>query len=114
MELITAGVFARESGLTRKALRVYERHDVLLPAAVDAWTGYRYYAREQLGTARLVVRLRRIDMPLSRPTTSRWWSPTSSRHDRFEMGVVAGRKTVTPISERSSALVLRARTPGYR
>lgn len=66
MELITTGVFARESGLSRKALRVYERHDVLLPAAVDASTGYRYYARDQLGAAQLVARLRRIDMPLVR------------------------------------------------
>jgi serine/threonine protein phosphatase PrpC len=66
VELLTTGVFARESGLSRKALRVYERHDVLLPVAIDAGTGYRYYAHEQLSTARLVARLRRIDMPLRR------------------------------------------------
>lgn len=66
MELLTTGAFARESGLSRKALRVYEGDGVLLPAAVDAGTGYRYYAREQLATARLVARLRQIDMPLAR------------------------------------------------
>jgi len=66
VELLTTGVFARESGLSRKALRVYERHDVLLPVAIDSSTGYRYYAHEQLSTARLVARLRRIGMPLRR------------------------------------------------
>ena len=64
MELLSTGAFARAAGLSRKALRVYEQQDVLLPAAVDADTGYRYYAREQLAAARLVARLRRIDMPL--------------------------------------------------
>ncbi len=64
MELLTTGAFAREAGLSRKALRVYEEHGVLVPAAVDAHTGYRYYEREQLSTARLVARLRAIDMPL--------------------------------------------------
>jgi len=64
VELLTTGAFAREAGLSRKALRVYEEHGVLVPAAVDAHTGYRYYDREQLRTARLVARLRAIDMPL--------------------------------------------------
>lgn len=64
MELLTTGAFAREAGLSRKALRVYEEHGVLVPAAVDAQTGYRYYEPEQLRTARLVARLRRMDMPL--------------------------------------------------
>lgn len=64
MELLTTGAFAREAGLSRKALRVYEQHSVLVPVAVDARTGYRYYDRDQLGTARLVARLRQIDMPL--------------------------------------------------
>lgn len=66
MELLSTGSFAHESGLSRKALRVYEQQDVLLPAAVDADTGYRYYSRGQLVTARLVARLRQIDMPLAR------------------------------------------------
>jgi serine/threonine protein phosphatase PrpC len=65
VELLTTGAFAREAGLSRKALRVYEEHGVLVPAAVDAQTGYRYYEPEQLRTARLAARLRRIDMPLS-------------------------------------------------
>lgn len=66
MELMTIGAFARESGLSRKALRVYEGYEVLLPAVVDSGSGYRYYARDQLVVARLVARLRRLGMPLVR------------------------------------------------
>lgn len=63
--LLTIGVFARRSWLSPKALRLYERQDLLLPAAVDEHTGYRWYREDQLETARLIARLRRLDMPLA-------------------------------------------------
>ena len=66
MELLTIGAFARESGLSAKALRLYDDLGLLRPAAVDAASGYRYYAPEQLDRARLIARLRRLDMPLAR------------------------------------------------
>ncbi|MEV4131468.1 MerR family transcriptional regulator [Dactylosporangium sp. NPDC049742] len=64
-ELLTIGVFARRSWLSPKALRLYERQGLLLPAAVDEHNGYRWYREEQLETARLIARLRRLDMPLA-------------------------------------------------
>jgi DNA-binding transcriptional MerR regulator len=64
-ELITIGVFARRSRLSMKALRLYERHGLLVPARVDDHNGYRYYREQQLGTARLIAQLRRLDMPLA-------------------------------------------------
>lgn len=63
--LLTIGVFARRSWLSPKALRLYERQGLLLPAAVDGHNGYRWYREEQLATARLIARLRRLDMPLA-------------------------------------------------
>ncbi|MFG1603941.1 MerR family transcriptional regulator [Actinoplanes sp. NPDC049265] len=66
MELLTIGGFARAAGLTPKALRLYDEQGLLRPAAVDAANGYRFYTHEQLGRARLIARLRRVDMPLAR------------------------------------------------
>ncbi|MFG2042273.1 MerR family transcriptional regulator [Dactylosporangium sp. NPDC048998] len=64
--LLTIGAFARRSWLSTRALRLYEQQGLLVPALVDERTGYRWYRPGQLGTARLVARLRRLDMPLAR------------------------------------------------
>jgi PPM family protein phosphatase len=66
VELLTIGAFARAAGLTAKALRLYDEQGLLRPAAVDAFSGYRFYTEDQLGRARLIARLRRVDMPLAR------------------------------------------------
>jgi DNA-binding transcriptional MerR regulator len=55
---------ARLSGLTVKALRYYDRVGLIRPAAVDQATGFRYYARNQIGPARLIWRLRSVDLPV--------------------------------------------------
>lgn len=65
-ELWTIGDFARESGLTPKALRLYDDLGLLRPVEVDASSGYRRYAPEQLAQARLVATLRLVGMPLAR------------------------------------------------
>jgi DNA-binding transcriptional MerR regulator len=65
-ELLTIGVFARRTWLSPRALRLYEQQGLLVPAAVDERTGNRWYHPEQLETARLVARLRRLAMPLPR------------------------------------------------
>ncbi len=64
-QLLTIGVFARRSRLSPKALRLYERLGLLTPAHVDQENGYRRYREGQLETARLIVMLRRLDMPLA-------------------------------------------------
>ena len=62
---LTIGEFARRSFLSPKALRLYDRQGLLVPAEVDPQSGYRFYREEQLATARLISRLRQLDMPLA-------------------------------------------------
>lgn len=61
---MSIGRLARSAGLTTKALRHYDRLDLLRPAAVDEATGYRWYTAGQVDTARLIARLRAVDLPL--------------------------------------------------
>ncbi|MEX0427950.1 MerR family transcriptional regulator [Nocardioides sp. DS6] len=68
-ELMAIGDFARASGLTPKALRLYDDLGLLRPTRVDAFTGYRWYAPRQLEAARLVASLRLVGMPLARIQT---------------------------------------------
>lgn len=65
MGLMTIGAFARAARLTPKALRLYDRVGLLVPAAVDPESGYRLYDPVQLPVARLVAQLRRLGMPLA-------------------------------------------------
>ena len=62
---LTIGVFARRSRLSMKALRLYDRLGLLIPADVDPENGYRRYRETQLATARMIAMLRRLDMPLT-------------------------------------------------
>ncbi|HEY1104880.1 MAG TPA: MerR family transcriptional regulator [Agromyces sp.] len=93
MRALGTGEMSRASGLSRKALRLYEASGLLVPAEVDARTGYRSYARDQVARARTIALLRRIDLPLARigelleapPAASRellldWWA---SQRDDF-------------------------------
>lgn len=66
MSLMTIGDFARRSGLTPKALRLYDDLGLLRPADVDDGSGYRRYLPVQLERARLVAALRLVGMPLAR------------------------------------------------
>jgi PPM family protein phosphatase len=65
VELLTIGAFARAARLTPKALRLYDGLGLLVPAAVDAESGYRRYDPAQLARAELIARLRRVGMPLA-------------------------------------------------
>jgi len=56
--LLRIGLFSRLSFISVRMLRHYAEHDVLVPAEVDEWTGYRFYRPEQLADARLVTGLR--------------------------------------------------------
>jgi DNA-binding transcriptional MerR regulator len=65
---LSIGLFARRSRLSMKALRLYDRLGLLTPARIDQASGYRRYRESQLATARLVVMLRRLGMPLAQVT----------------------------------------------
>jgi DNA-binding transcriptional MerR regulator len=66
VEQMSIGEFARATRLSPKALRLYDELGLLLPARVDASSGYRDDEETQLPTARLVVALRQLDVPLPR------------------------------------------------
>jgi DNA-binding transcriptional MerR regulator len=63
-DLLSIGRFARLTGLSVGALRHYDELDVLRPADIDRFTGYRRYRRAQLETARTIARLRDLEVPL--------------------------------------------------
>jgi DNA-binding transcriptional MerR regulator len=63
-DLIPIGRFARLSGLSIGALRHYDELDLLRPADVDRFTGYRRYRPEQLEVARAIGRLRDLEVPI--------------------------------------------------
>jgi DNA-binding transcriptional MerR regulator len=65
IERMSTGEFAARTRLSRKALRLYQEHGLLEPVAVDPRTGYRAYAPEQVHRARLIARLRLLDLPLA-------------------------------------------------
>lgn len=63
---LLAGRFGAATRLSPKALRLYAEQGLLTPAYVDPASGYRYYAAEQAPRARLIARLRRLGLPLTR------------------------------------------------
>jgi DNA-binding transcriptional MerR regulator len=64
MQLMPIGRFSRLTGVGIKALRHYDEVGLLVPAAVDDETGYRFYSPEQVDRAEAIRLLRRLDMPL--------------------------------------------------
>jgi DNA-binding transcriptional MerR regulator len=65
VEDMNIGEFARRSRLSPKALRLYDEMGLLPPSRVDEFSGYRYYASAQVGTARLISALRQLEFPLA-------------------------------------------------
>src|SRR5438046_4213114 len=61
---LTIGQAARLAGVTAKTLRHYDRIGLLPPATVDRATGYRRYEPVQVEQARLIRRLRALELPL--------------------------------------------------
>lgn len=64
-DLMAIGEFSERSGLSAKRLRTYAAEGLLVPAAVDPVTGYRYYAPGQLAEARVIDALRQASVPLA-------------------------------------------------
>ena len=62
---LTIGGFSELTHLSVRTLRRYHEAGLIEPAAVDAFTGYRYYTAEQIPTAQVVHRLRELDVPLA-------------------------------------------------
>lgn len=63
--LLSIGQFARATGLTAKALRHYDAVGLLTPAVVEVANGYRRYRVDQVATARLIRKLRDLELPIA-------------------------------------------------
>lgn len=64
-DLMSIGDFSSRSRLSVRMLRHYGEHGILVPADVDAASGYRRYAPEQLADAAHVRRLRDVGFTVS-------------------------------------------------
>lgn len=65
-ETLSIGDLAERSGLSKKALRMYDDSGLLPAQSVDPFTGYRRYGAHQVARARLIAALRSTGMGLSR------------------------------------------------
>jgi DNA-binding transcriptional MerR regulator len=95
MRFMTIGEFAARTGLSAKALRLYDELQLVVPAHVDPSSGYRRYSADQVEPARLVANLRRADMPLAvissvlamdgpaaAAAIACWWAQVESKVDQ--------------------------------
>jgi DNA-binding transcriptional MerR regulator len=64
MDEMGIGEFAGRSGLSARALRIYDELGLLAPARVDEDSSYRFYEPGQLKQARLIASLRQLHFPL--------------------------------------------------
>jgi DNA-binding transcriptional MerR regulator len=65
---MTIGQFSALTGLTQKALRLYDERGLLVPAVVDPVSGYRWYSTDQVRHGHLLAALRSAGVPMSELT----------------------------------------------
>jgi DNA-binding transcriptional MerR regulator len=58
------GEFSRITSLSIKSLRLYHEKEILVPAVVDEFTGYRYYNEKNIDTAKTIKILKEYDFSL--------------------------------------------------
>ncbi len=63
--MLTIGEFAWLSQVTVDALRHYDKLNLLKPAHLDRFTGYRYYSLKQLPRLNRILALKELGLPLS-------------------------------------------------
>jgi DNA-binding transcriptional MerR regulator len=61
---ISIGRFSLLSGLSVRALRLYDELEILKPAVVTPHNQYRYYHHNQLETAQKIKGYRNLELPL--------------------------------------------------
>ena len=82
-QLLKIGELAAISGVSVKALRVYEKKKVIIPVEVDEETGYRYYSANQLKQVEALLELQ--DMGFSLNEISKLLSGDCSRDEMVEL-----------------------------
>src|SRR5579862_795381 len=65
MKELGPGEFSAVTGLSVKALRLYDERGLLVPARVERTTGYRRYSEDQIATAGRIALLRRAGIGLA-------------------------------------------------
>lgn len=63
--LISIGQFSKICSVSIKTLRHYDKINLLKPAKVDSFTGYRYYSEDQLNDMLTINRLKRYGFQLT-------------------------------------------------
>lgn len=63
--LFSIGEFSRLTGVTTKALKYYERKNILKPTWIDPESGYRYYRLQQIYQLNLIGLFTDLDMCLN-------------------------------------------------
>lgn len=63
--MLSIGEIAHFTGVSRRMLRHWEDAGLIAPAAVDEYTGYRRYARTQVGRVRAISALRSVGFSLA-------------------------------------------------
>jgi len=96
-DLLPIGEFSARCGISPKRLRSYAAEGLLLPAAVDSASGYRYYSPGQMRDAQLINALRAAEMPLAN-IAAFLRNPTSDQLDAW------ARRVEVDATERRTAL----------
>ena len=104
---LTISQFGRMSRLSRKTLRIYDDRGLLLPAHVDPDSGYRYYTRRQLATARHIRLLRLMEMPLDKIETvlAAWEEDPAEAQRLIQVHVTAAEKELETVRLAARLLV---------
>lgn len=63
-DLMLIGEIAEFFGVSRKAIRLYEKKGILKPAKVDACSGYRYYSADQVRQLNALLELKTLGFSL--------------------------------------------------
>ena len=82
-KLLRIGELAKLSGISVKALHVYEKKNIIKPAYVDENTGYRYYSPDQFRLVESLLELQ--DMGFSLDEISKILSGKCSREEVSDM-----------------------------
>ena len=82
-KLLRIGELAKLSGISVKALHVYEKKNIIKPVEVDENTGYRYYSPDQFRLVESLLELQ--DMGFSLDEISKILSGKCSREEVSDM-----------------------------
>lgn len=109
-DLLSIGEFSSRCGLSAKMLRSYAAVGLLVPAAVDAWSGYRYYSTGQLHQARNIALLRRAGIAVD-DIAGFFADPDAERLERWDREIVRASAARRQALAEARAAIALGRTP---